>query len=172
MRPRPSPTECGRKTCVAPPAAEIIAFALDHYLPAPFTFVAAVGLLEERQPPVLEHVHGRIDVARDVIDEIFATEPHQVLAHVADEVLRLILAPLHPHVAVDRRKPHRNGSAALDRRLLDQYDAQALGLGPIRGLVCGAASGHSAAANQNVALDDFDFRLDHLDDVSAVTEAN
>src|SRR5713101_2777299 len=29
MRPRPSPTECGRKTCVAPPAAEIIAFALN-----------------------------------------------------------------------------------------------------------------------------------------------
>jgi hypothetical protein len=28
MRPSPSPTECGRNTIVAPPAAEMIAFVL------------------------------------------------------------------------------------------------------------------------------------------------
>src|SRR5262249_57467970 len=101
-------------------------------------------------------------VGRDVVDEVFTREAHQVLTHVADEVLGLVLAPLHPHVAVDGGQTHGHRAAPLDGSLLDEHDAEPLRLRPVRRLVGGAAPGHAAAHDQEIALDDFSFRLVHV----------
>jgi hypothetical protein len=49
----------------------LVGLAVDHDLPLAVALVLAV-LHEERQPPLLEHVHGGVDVAPDVVGEVLA----------------------------------------------------------------------------------------------------
>src|SRR5581483_6837288 len=141
----------------------LVGLAVDHDLPAALTLVVPVLVLEDREPPLLEHVDGGVDVAGQVVDEVLPGEAHEVLPHVADEFLRRVLAPLHAHVHVDGRQAHGHGAGALDGRLLDQDDAQAPPPGPVGGLEGRAAAGHASADDEDVALDGFDRRFErHL----------
>ena len=97
----------------------LVGLAVDHDLPAALTLVVPVLVLEDRQPPLLEHVDGGVDVAGEVVDEVLPGQAHQVLADVADELLRGVLAPLHAHVHVDGRQAHGHRAGALDGGLVD-----------------------------------------------------
>ena len=74
----------------------------------------------------------------------------RVVARVADVVLRLVLVPLHAHVAVDRVQALRNRAAALDVRLLDADDLEIAS--PVPGFVRGAAAGHAAADDEDIGI--------------------
>ena len=86
----------------------------------------------------------------DVEDQVLAHQPHQVAARIAHEVFRLVLAPLHAHVAIDRRQAVRDGAAPLDVRLFDQDDLQVPS--PVAGFVSGAAAAETAADDENVGI--------------------
>ena len=145
---------------------------MDHDLPAALTLVAPVLVLEDGQAPLLEHVDGGVDVAGQVVDEVLPGQAHEVLAHVADELLGRVLAPLHAHVHVDGRQAHGHGAGALDGGLLDQADPEAPAPGPVGGLEGGAAAGHAPADDEDVALDGFDLRFErHLRDPPASGDA-
>jgi len=131
----------------------LVALAVDHDLPAAFPQVmAGLRILHDRQSPLLELVHRGIDMAGDVVDQVFAHQPHQVAARVAHVVLRLVLAPLHAHVAVDRRQAVGDGAAALDVRLLDHDDLQVAA--PEPRFVGRPAAAEAAADDQHVAVHD------------------
>ncbi len=131
----------------------LVAFAVDHDLPLAFAEVAAgLRILEDRQTPFLELVHGRIDVTSDVVNEILPDKTHEVTARIADEILGLVLAPLHAHVAIDGGQPLRDGTASLDVRLLDEDDLQVAA--PIARFVGGAASAKAAAHDEDVRIDE------------------
>ncbi len=89
----------------------------------------------------------------DVVGEILAHQPHQVVAGVADVVLGLILVPLHAHVAVDRVEALRDRAAALDVRLLDADDLEVAP--PIPRFVGRAAAGHAATDDEHVGIHKF-----------------
>ena len=129
----------------------LVALAVDHDLPLAFALIAAgLGVLHDRKTPLLEFVHGGVDVARDVVAQVFAHQPHQVVARVAHMIFGLVLAPLHAHVAVDRVEALGHRAAALDVRLLDADDLEVAA--PIAGFVGGAATGHAAADDENVRI--------------------
>ena len=86
----------------------------------------------------------------DVVAQVLAHQPHEVVAGVADMVLGLVLVPLHAHVAVDRVEALGDGAGALDVRLLDADDLEVAS--PVAGLVGGAAAGHAAADDQDVGI--------------------
>ena len=130
----------------------LVALAVDHDLPLALALVApGLRVPHHRQAPLVELVHGGVDVPRDVVAEILAHQPHEVVARVADVVLGLVLAPVHPHVAVDGVETLGDGAAALDVRLLDYDDL--LVASPVAGLVGGAAAAEPAADDEDVGVD-------------------
>src|SRR5438445_13591344 len=70
-------------------------------------------------------------------------------------VLGLVLAPLHAHVAVDGVETLGDGAAALDVRLLDADDLQVAS--PVPGFVGRPATGHPAADDEAVRIDEYGF---------------
>ena len=91
-------------------------------------------------------------MAGDVVDQVLSHETHQVTACVAHEVFGLVLAPLHAHVAVDRRQALRHGAAALDVGLFDEDDLQVPS--PVARFVSGAAAAKAAAYDEDVGIDE------------------
>jgi len=79
----------------------LVALAADHELPAPLVDVAALLVLPDRQPPLLEQVHRAVDVAGDVGDEVVSRDAHQVVANVGHVVIDGVLTILEPDVLVD-----------------------------------------------------------------------
>ena len=94
-------------------------------------------------------------MARDVVAEILAHEPHEVVSRVPDMVFGLVLAPLHAHVAVDCIEALRDRSAAFDVRLFDAHDLEIAS--PVPGLVGGAAAGHATADHEDVRVHEYRF---------------
>ena len=98
----------------------LIAFAVDHDLPFALTLIPpGFRVAYHGQAPLLEFMHRRIDMARDVVAQIFAHQTHEVIARITDMVFGLVLAPLHAHIAIDRIETLGNRATALDIRLLD-----------------------------------------------------
>jgi hypothetical protein len=129
----------------------LVALAVNHDLPLAFALIPpGLRVSHDRKAPLLEFVHGGVDVAGDVVAQIFPHQPHEIVARVADMVLGLVLAPLHAHVAIDRVKPLSDGAAALDIRLFDADDLEIAA--PVAGFVCGAAAGHAAADDKDVGI--------------------
>ena len=129
----------------------LVALAVDHDLPLALTLITSgLGVLHDRQTPFLELVDGRVDMPGDVVAQVLAHEPHEVVAGVADMVLGLVLVPLHAHVAVDRVEALGDRAGALDVRLLDTDDLEVAS--PVAGLVGGAAAGHAATDDQDVGI--------------------
>src|SRR6185503_4381318 len=57
----------------------LVRLAVDHDLPAAFTkVVPGFRVLHDGQAPLLELVHGRVDVTRHVEQQVFAHQTHQV----------------------------------------------------------------------------------------------
>ncbi len=134
----------------------LVALAVDHDLPLAFALVAAgLRVLHDRQAPLLELVHRGVDVPRDVVAQVLAHQAHQVVARIAHMVLGLVLAPLHAHVAVDGVEALRDGAAALDVGFLDADDLQVAS--PVARFVGRAATGHAAADDEDVGVDDNGF---------------
>ena len=80
----------------------LITFTMYHDLPFPFTQISSgFRVLHNRETPLLKLVHTRVNVASDVITQIFTDKTHEVVAGVADMVFRLVLVPLHTHVTVN-----------------------------------------------------------------------
>ena len=101
----------------------LVGLAVDHDLPAPFAQVAArLRVAHDRQAPFLELVHGRVDVAGHVEQQILAHQPHQVDAGVADMVLGLVLAPAGAHVAIDGVEALGDRARTIDIGLLGNDD--------------------------------------------------
>ncbi len=131
----------------------LVTLAVDHDLPLAFPQVpAGCGVLEDRQAPLFEHVHRGIDVPGDVVDKVLSHETHEVAACVAHEVFGLVLAPLHAHVAVDRRQALRNGAAALDVGLFHQDDLEIPP--PVPRFVGRPAPAEAAADDEDVRIDE------------------
>ena len=124
--------------------------AVNGNLPASDALVLAVFLLPDGEAPFLQQMDGVVHVSAHVVDEVLAGEAHHVVDDVVDEVLRGVPAVALAHVAVDGREALAGGAAALDDGLLGQHHA--LVSGPILGLEGGAAAGHSAADDKDVAI--------------------
>ena len=84
----------------------------------------------------------------DVVTEILAHQPHEIVARVADVILRLVLIPLHAHVAVNGVEALGHGAGAFDVRLLDADDLQITP--PVAGLVGRATTRHAATNDQDI----------------------
>src|SRR5262249_32632937 len=138
----------------------LITLAVDHDLPFAFALIPpGFGVAHDRQTPFLEFVHRGIDVASDVVAQIFAHHAHQIVARVADMVLGLIFIPMHAHVAVDRIESLGDRAAALDVGFFDAHDFQIAA--PVSGLVGGAAAAHAAADDENVGIDEHRLAATH-----------
>jgi hypothetical protein len=131
---------------------DLVGLAVDHQLPATLVDVAAVGVLPDRQAPLLEQVDGAVDVTRDAGHEILAADTHQVVADVVHVVLHRVLAVLEAHVLVDGGETHRHRTRAVHGGLVDERDLDAVLLGPV-GRLDGRTTGrHSASTDQEVGL--------------------
>ena len=129
----------------------LVAFAVDHDLPFAFPLVSPVlRVTHQRKTPFLKLVNGRVNVARHVISEIFAHHPHQIVACVADVILRLVFIPLHAHVAVDRVETLCNRTTAVDVGLFRHHDLHIAT--PVSGFIGCARAAHTATHDQNVAF--------------------
>ena len=125
---------------------------MNHDLPFALAQIAAgFGVLHDRKAPFLEFMDGRIDVAGNVVAEILAHQSHQVIAGVAHMVFRLVLVPLHAHVAVDGIEALGDRSAALDIGFLDADNLEVAA--PVARLVGGAAAGHAATDDKDIGFD-------------------
>ena len=88
---------------------------MDHDLPATFTLVSAgLRIAHQRQAPFLELVHGRVDVACHVEQQVFANHAHQIDTRVAHVIFRIVLAEAGAHVAVDRVQALCHSAGAVD----------------------------------------------------------
>ena len=120
-------------------------------LPLAFALVASgFRVPHDGEAPLLELVHRGVDVTRDVVAEVLAHQPHEIVARVAHVILGLVLVPLHAHVAVDRVQALRDRAAAFDVRLLDADDLEIAS--PVPGFVRGAAAGHAAADDEDIRI--------------------
>ena len=72
------------------------------------------------RPHFSKVVHRVVDMTAHVMDKIFTHDAHQILAHVANVVRRVVL----PHVGIDGREPLRYRSGAVQRRLVDELDRE------------------------------------------------
>ena len=134
----------------------LIALPVNHDLPLAFPQVAASLLVShDRQTPLLELVNRGVDMPRDIVDEILPHQAHEITAGVAHVIFRLVLAPLHAHVAIDGRKTVCNGAASFDVRLFDQDDLEVAS--PISGFVSGPAAAKATADDENVRIDKYGF---------------
>ena len=124
--------------------------------------VRAVLVLPDRQAPLLEQVHGRIHVARDVGHQVLARDAHQVVAHVVDVVLDGVRAVPQAHVLVDGREAHGHGAGAVHGGLVHQGDLQAVLLGPVGRFYGRAAGGHAAAEDQQIGFNYNILKIGHL----------
>ncbi len=130
----------------------LVAFAVNHDLPFAFALIAPrFRVPHDRQAPLLELVHRGVDVPGDVVTQIFAHEPHEVVAGIADMVLGLVLVPLHAHVAVDGIEALRDRAAALDVGLFDADNLQVAS--PVPGFVGRTAASHAAADDEDIRID-------------------
>lgn len=80
--------------------------------------------------------------------QVFAHQPHQIDAGVADMVLRFIFAPPRPHVAVDGVQTLGDRAGAIDIGLLGNNDL--LVLTPEPCLPGGTAAAEACTDNQNI----------------------
>ena len=81
----------------------LVTLAVDHDLPFAFALVPpGFRVPHDGEAPLLEFVHRGIDMPRDIVAQVLPHQTHQIIARVADVVFRLVLVPLHAHVAVDR----------------------------------------------------------------------
>src|SRR2546427_2525915 len=134
----------------------LVAFAVDHDLPLAFALVVSgFGVAHDRQAPFLELVHRGVHMPGDVVAQVLAHQAHEVVARIADMVLGLVLAPLHAHVAVDGVETLGDGTAALDVRFFDADDLQVAS--PVPGFVGRPATGHPAADDEDVRIDEYGF---------------
>ena len=126
---------------------------MNHDLPFAFAQIPpGFRVLHDRQTPLLELVHRGIDVAGDIVTQVFAHETHEVVAGITDMILGLVLVPLHAHIAVDCIQTLRDRAAALDVRLFDADNLQVPP--PVPGFVSSATAGHAAADNENIRIDE------------------
>jgi hypothetical protein len=160
----------------------LVRFAVDHDLPlarthrlaailqgrqafllrlgAVVTHAFGVGL-PDRQAPLLEQMHGVIDVAAHIVGQVVTGDAHQVVGDHARVVGRILLVA---DVGVDRGQTLRHGAGAVHGGLVDQLDLEFLaglgleGFGPAHHFICRAAAGHAAADQQNVQFFVDDFR--------------
>ena len=129
-------------------------FAVDRDLPAADALVLAVFLFPNGEAPFLEEVDGVVDMAADVVDQIFAGEAHHIVDDVVYEIGGGVPAVALAHIAVDGGKALAGGAAALDDRFFGEDHAEAVA-GPEFGFEGGAAAGHTAADYQDVAINRF-----------------
>ena len=134
--------------------------AMDGNLPAADALVGTIVLFPDGQPPLLEQMHRGIHVATHVIDKVLACQTHHVVDHILHEVGRGIPAIALAHVAVDGGQALAGGAAAFNDGLFGDDHPQVAA--PEFGLEGGAATGHAAADNQNVALNGFNCRRCHF----------
>ncbi len=126
-----------------------VGLPMNHDLPAAFALVGTgLGVAHERQTPFLELVHGRVDVARHVEQQVLAHHAHEVDARIADMVFRIVLAEAGAHVAVDRIQTLGDRTGAVDVRLLGDDDV--LVLPPVAGFPRSTRATQAGATDQNV----------------------
>ena len=89
-------------------------------------------------------------MARHVVSQIFANHAHQVVTGITHVILRLVLIPLHAHVAVDGIKALRDGATAIDVGFFGDHDFHIAA--PVAGFIGGTGAAHTAADDQNVAV--------------------
>ncbi len=124
---------------------------MDHDLPLTLALIATgFRISHEGQAPLLKLVDGRVNVPCHVVRKVFANHSHEVITGVAHMILRLVLIPLHAHVAVDRVKPLRDSTASINVCLLSNHDPHIAT--PMARFIGGACAAHAAADNKNVAI--------------------
>jgi hypothetical protein len=122
----------------------LVGFAVDHDLPLARTHRLAAVLqgrqafllrfgavvtdafgvgLPDRQAPLLEQVHGVVDVAAHVVGQVVAGDAHQVVGDHAGVVGGILLVA---DVGVDRGQALGHGAGAVHGGLVDQLDLQFL----------------------------------------------
>ena len=99
-------------------------------------------------------------MATHVVDQVFPGQAHHVVDHVVNEVFGRVPAVALPHIAVNGGEALAGGAAALDDRLLGNHHLQVTA--PELGLEGGAAAGHAAANDKNVAFNGFYCRRCHF----------
>ena len=116
----------------------LVGFAVDHALP--FTGTAAfaavfqqgqtlvsgglavdgvtfVVFLPDGQAPILEVMHGLVDVGADAVDQVFPDDAHEVGAHHADVIGNLVF---RTNVSVDGGQTHGHGAGAIQGGFVNQ----------------------------------------------------
>ena len=122
---------------------------MNHDLPSPFTQIApGFRVPHDGQAPLFELVHRGVDVTGHIEQQVFAHQPHQVDARVADMVLRIIFAPSGAHVAVDGVQALSDRAGAIDIGLLGNDDL--LVLPPEPGLPGGAGAAETCTDDQDI----------------------
>jgi hypothetical protein len=139
----------------------LVRLTVDHDLPTALTDVLAVFIGPDGQAPFFEQMHGRVDVAGDVEDQVVTGDAHQVLADVANVVFASVLVVAVANILVDGGKAHGHGAGAGGHSLVNQGNLQAIFLGPVGSLYSGATGAHAAAADQEVRIDDYGFPIFH-----------
>ena len=129
----------------------LIAFAVNHDLPFAFAQVApGFRVAHYGQTPLLELVHRRVDMPGDVVTQILAHQPHEVVARIADMIFGLVLVPLHTHIAVDGVKTLRYRATALDVCLFDADNLEIAS--PVPGFVGGPTARHTTAHDKDIGI--------------------
>ncbi len=133
---------------------------MDHDLPAALTLVGAgLGVAHDRQAPLLELVHRRIDVTRHVEQEVFAHHAHQVDSRIANVVFRVVLAEAGSHVAVDRVQTLRHGAGTVYVRFFSDDDL--LVLTPVARFESSAGTAEAGTRDQDVDVVFYDRFVGH-----------
>ena len=141
----------------------LVGFAVDHALPAAGTTAFAavfqqgqtlvtssltvdgvtfVVFLPDGQTPILEVMHGLVDMGTDGVDQVFPDDAHEVGAHHFHIIVNFIF---RANVGVDGGQTHGHGAGAIQGGLVNQDGLQAGGFGPGSSFNRGAGAGHTTA---------------------------
>ena len=153
----------------------LVGFAVDHDLPAAgadgivavaqalagglgggAVHVVAVFVLDPAgQAPLFEQMHGVVNVAAHVEDQVFADQTHKVGADHADVIVGGVFA----EVGVDGGQALGHGAGALEGGLVAQHHFQTVFVAPAHGFESRTAGAHTAAHDQQVDVMFLHFRF-------------
>ena len=112
--------------------------------------------LPDGQAPILEVMHGLVDVGAHAVNQVFPDDAHEVGA---DHVHIVGYFVFRTDVGVDGRQTHSYRAGTIQGGFVNQGDLQAEALGISHSLNRGAGASHAAAHQQQVGFNGFYFRF-------------
>ncbi len=146
---------------------DLVGLTVDHNLPAAAPLIrtdpegVVFAFRPDRQTPLLEQVHGGVDVPGDVVNEVVAGDTHQVIPHVLHVVHHGVLIVAQADIQVDGREALSNGTAPVHGGFVNQGHFQPVLFRPVRRFHRRTAGRHAATDDQEISGDFYSFKIRH-----------